>query len=306
MPNPRITVVGSANTDMVMKLPRLPRPGETVLGGSFSSAAGGKGANQAVAAARLDGNVTFVASVGKDALGDAALAGFVRENIDITHVTQHADTASGVALIFVDAAGENSIGVASGANHRLDVAAIERADSTIRGSAVVLMQLETPLPTIHAAAKIAASSGSRVILNPAPAQPLPDELLKLVTALTPNEHEAERLTGVTVNDEASAARAASLLLAKGPRAVIITLGATGVWLATSDDSGLVRGFPVTPIDTTAAGDTFNGALAVALAEEQSWRNAVRFANAAAALSVTRLGAQPSAPRRADVEAMLRH
>jgi ribokinase len=303
--SPRITVIGSSNTDMILKLPRLPRPGETVLGGDYTSAAGGKGANQAVAAARLGARVVFVASVGADPLGDAAIAGFEREHIDTSQIHRHANAASGVALIFIDAAGENSIGVASGANFLLDVAAIQRAAPVIRDSAVVLMQLETPLPTITAAARLAAEAGCRVILNPAPAQPLPDDLLQHVAVLTPNEHEAEALTGVAVRDAASAARAASLLLAKGPRAVVITLGAAGAWLATRDDARLVPTFPVEAIDTTAAGDTFNGALAVALAENLPLENAVRFANAAAAIAVTRLGAQPSAPRRPEVEALLR-
>ncbi|PTX92302.1 ribokinase [Opitutus sp. ER46] len=305
MSRARIAVIGSSNTDMILKLPRIPRPGETLLGGEYLSAAGGKGANQAVAAARLGGAVSFIARVGADVLGEQAIAGFQHEGIDVQHVQRDAACASGVALIFVDAQGENCIGVAGGANGRLSADDIARAHATIAGSAVALLQLETPLATVQAAAETAATAGATVILNPAPAQELPDALLRHISVLTPNEHEAALLSGLPVTDAASAATAAARLLAKGPKAVVITLGALGAYVHTASGGQLVPSFPVQAVDTTAAGDTFNGALAVALAEGRPLAEAVRFGNAAAALSVTRFGAQPSVPTRREVEAFLR-
>ncbi len=300
----RIVVVGSSNTDMIIQTARIPRPGETILGGRFSMAAGGKGANQAVAAARAGGRVTFVARVGDDLFGEQAVKGFIRDGIDVTHVVRDPEAASGVALIFVAADGENSIGVASGANGRLAPADVAAAADAIASAAVLIMQLETPLETVKAAAQI-ASGKARVILNPAPAQPLGDDLLACVSVLTPNETEAELLTGVKVEDEATAERAARALRTRGVPVVIITLGARGVYVSSESFSGMVPGFKVQAVDTTAAGDVFNGALAVALAEQRSLPDAVRFANAAAAISVTRLGAQPSAPTRAEIDQMLR-
>jgi len=304
MKKPRLVVVGSSNTDMIVKLARLPRPGETLLGGKFITAAGGKGANQAVGAARAGGAVTFVARVGRDLFGEEALQGFVREGIDINLVARDPSHPSGVALIFVAQDGENSIAVAGGANGSLSPADIRRARSAIAKADVLLMQLETPLVTVAAAAAWAAARGVRVILNPAPAQPLPDSLLRRVSLLTPNETEAELLTGVRVKDERSAARAAACLRAKGVGTVIITLGAQGAWVADAAGQQRVPGFKVKAVDTTAAGDIFNGALAVALGEGRPLATAVRFANAAAALSVTKLGAQPSAPSRRAIEQLL--
>ena len=296
-----IVVVGSSNTDMIIKLDRIPRPGETILGGQFITAAGGKGANQAVGAARAGGKVAFIARLGQDMFGQQALEGFVKDGINVEYVVRDKASPSGVALIFVAKDGENSIAVASGANGRLSPADVKRARKAIASAAVVVMQLETPLPTVIAAANIAAKAGARVILNPAPAQPLPDELLRLVSILTPNETEAELLTGIRVNDERSAGRAADRLLARGVQAVIITLGPRGAFVATEGLRKLIGGFKMPAVDTTAAGDIFNGALAVALAEGQDLEHAVRFANAAAAISVTRLGAQPSAPRRKEID-----
>jgi ribokinase len=301
---PRIAVVGSSNTDMIIRLDRLPRPGETLLGGEFVTAAGGKGANQAVAAARAGGRVTFIARVGRDVFGDRAIAGFVRDRIDVRHVVRDRTSPSGVALIFVARGGENSIAVAGGANARLSPADVRKARAAIAAASVLLMQLETPLETICAAAEYAAQAGVRVLLNPAPAQPLPDGLLRRVSVLTPNETEAELLTGVRVSHAAAAARAADRLLARGVWTVILTLGARGALIATREGKQMVPGFKVKPVDTTAAGDVFNGALAVALAEGRTWVEAVRFANAAGALSVTKLGAQPSAPRRHEIERLL--
>jgi ribokinase len=297
-------VVGSSNTDMIIRLARIPRPGETLLGGEFLTAAGGKGANQAVGAARAGGTVCFIARVGRDDLGDAAVAGLRRDRIDVSCVSRDPAAASGVALIFVAKNGENSIAVAGGANAALTPTHVRKAADLIGSAAVLVAQLETPLATVQAAARIAASAGVPVILNPAPARPLPNTLLKRISIITPNETEAELLTGIRVTDETGAARAAAKLRARGVHTVIITLGARGAFLADEEGGQLVPGFKVKAVDTTAAGDVFNGALAVGLAEGRALREAVRFANAAAALSVTRRGAQPSAPTRAAIEALL--
>ena len=300
-----IIVVGSSNTDMIIRLDHIPKPGETILGGEFVTAAGGKGANQAVGAARAGGAVTFIARVGQDMFGEQAIAGFVRDGINVDYVIKDKSSPSGVALIFVAKDGENSIAVASGANGRLTVADVKKAKRVLAGASAVVMQLETPLDTVQAAAELACAQGVRVILNPAPARPLPEALLRRVSILTPNETEAELLTGIKVQDEAAVVRAADELLAKGVQTVILTLGARGAFVATSGCKQFVAGFPVKPVDTTAAGDIFNGALAVALAEGRPLVEAVRFANAAAALSVTRMGAQPSAPTRREIDRFLK-
>jgi ribokinase len=299
-----IVVVGSSNTDMILKMARIPKPGETILGGAFSIAAGGKGANQAVAAARAGGNVTFIARVGEDMFGETAVQGFISDGINIDHVQKDSSAPSGVALIFVSQDGENSIGVASGANANLTPQDIMSASEVIASADVLVMQLETPIETVQAAASIAARNGVRVILNPAPAQPLSDALLRDVAILTPNESEAEILTGIGVENEQNAELAAKALLAKGVDTVLVTLGASGALAATAGANILVPSFAVKAVDTTAAGDVFNGALAVALAEDRALQDAVRFANAAAALSVTKLGAQPSAPTREEIEAFM--
>jgi ribokinase len=299
----RIVVVGSSNTDMILKMDRIPRPGETILGGEFITAAGGKGANQAVAAARAGGDVTFVGRVGRDMFGERALAGLAAEGINVDHV-QYDDSPSGVALIFVGGDGENSIGVAGGANGKLETGDVSNAKGAFSAADVVIMQLESPLDAIQAAAELANQCGATVVLNPAPAQPLPDKLLKQISILTPNETEAELLTGIQVLDDASCARAAEILRSKGVRTVIITLGSRGAFVASDDGQRVVSGFTVKPVDTTAAGDTFNGALAVALAEGGDLAVALRFANAAAAISVTRMGAQPSAPSRQEIDDLL--
>lgn len=302
----KIIVVGSSNTDMVVKTPHIPAPGETVLGGEFLMAAGGKGANQAVAAARLGAEVTFVARVGRDVFGEQAQAGFRREGLDTRYVVTDPQAASGVALIFVDAGGENSIAVAPGANARLSPDDARRAREAIEAADVLLLQLEIPPETVLAAAETAHRAGVRVILNPAPAppQPLPADLLACVDVLTPNESEASLLTGTQVVDTDDAEQAARRLLEQGVGAVIVTLGARGALVVTPAGQQLVPSFPVDVVDTTAAGDAFNGGLAVALAGKKSLEEAVRFASACGALATTRMGAQPSLPTAGEVEAFL--
>lgn len=300
-----ILVVGSSNTDMVIHVSRIPKPGETVLGGEFTMAPGGKGANQAVAAARAGGRVTFVARVGDDVFGERALTNFEADGIDTRFVFRTPEAPSGIALINVDERGENSISVASGANARLSAADVETAGPAFEKADIVLLQLETPIEAVRAAAKKARDRGVPVILNPAPARPLDDDLLRLIAVLTPNEHEAEFLTGIPAREESGAREAAGRLRARGAAKVVITLGERGAYASSPEFEGLVPAFKVDPVDTTAAGDVFNGALAVALAEKEPMKEALRFASAAAALSVTRPGAQPSAPARAEIGAFLR-
>jgi ribokinase len=299
-----ILVLGSSNTDMIIKVQRIPRAGETILGGEFASAAGGKGANQAVGAARAGGAVTLIARVGQDMFGEKAVAGFISEGIKVDHIVSDRSSPSGVALIFVGQKGQNSIAVASGANSKLAPADVKRAIVAFRDASVLLLQLETPLKTVIAAAEIAAGVRVKVILNPAPAQALPARLLRHVDVLTPNESEAELLTGVAVKNASTAAKASEKLLARGVRNVIITLGRQGAFVLGKTVREFIPAYKVEAVDTTAAGDVFNGSLAVALAEGRPLLEAARFANAAAALSVTRMGAQTSAPDRGEIEALL--
>ncbi len=304
MKTPRIVVVGSINVDMVVKSQRLPTVGETVTGGRFLMAAGGKGANQAVAAARLGAEVTLVGRVGADLFGEQAIAGYRKEGIVTDCILRDPHQPTGVALILVDERGANLISVASGANHALSPEDVERAAESIRGADVVLVQLEIPLDTVRHVARLAADAGVAVILDPAPAPsvPLGESLLRHVACVKPNETEAEQLTGIAVRDEVSARQAAEKLLQAGARHAIITLGARGAFWLSSGEEGFVPGRAVAVVDTTAAGDCFSGGLACALARGQSLGEAVEFASLAAALSVTRLGAQPSMPTAAEVRA----
>ena len=301
---PGIIVVGSSNTDLSIRVAGLPQPGETVLGGEFLMAPGGKGANQAVAASRAGGRVSLIARLGQDSFGDRALASFVRDRIDVAHVSRDPRAASGTALIFVARDGENCIAVASGANHQLSPAHLKHAHPLFAQAKIVLMQLEIPLDTVRVAVRLAASHGVRVILNPAPARSIPSELLRSVSILTPNQAEAESLTGIHLSNLAAARKAAKRLRRRGVGTVILTLGARGALIADEKGERMIAGFRVKAVDTTAAGDVFNGALAVALGEGQLLDRAVHFANAAAALSVTRSGAQPSAPTRSSIERFL--
>ncbi len=302
MKTAHLVVIGSSNTDMVVKSARLPRPGETITGGQFYMAAGGKGANQAVAAARLGAHVTFVARVGTDMFGAQAIDAYDDEGIDTELILRDPEHPTGVALILVDAEGENLIAVASGANHAMTQADVDRAADRIQEADAVLLQLEIPLEVVRYAAHLASEAGIPVILDPAPApeKPLPPELLRDVTYLTPNESEAERLSGVPVRDEPSARQAAEKILAAGARNVIITLGAQGALVATADQMVHSPGFSVEAKDCTAAGDAFNAGLAVAIAQGRPLLEAVRYGHMTAALSVTRLGAQPSLPTAAEV------
>jgi len=302
----KIVVVGSSNTDMIIKMKRIPRPGETILGGEFHMAAGGKGANQAVAAARAGGQVAFIARVGNDVFGKKAVEGFILNGIDVRYIFKDRRAASGIALIMVGADGENSIAVASGANSYLATEDIRRAEPAIASAGILLMQLETPLETVRKAAEIAAANSIPVILNPAPARPLDSRLLRHISILTPNETETEILTGVKIKKESDMVRAARRLLKMGLRSVFITLGSRGVFVASEADKirRIIPAFKVKAVDSTAASDVFNGALAVALAEGQPLLDAAAFANAAAALSVTKLGAQPSVPFRKDIKKFL--
>lgn len=301
-----IYVIGSSNTDMVVKVDQLPQPGETVMGGVFFMNPGGKGANQAVAAARLGAEVFFVVHIGNDLFGKQAVEQFQSlENINTSLVTMDPDHPSGVALIVVDAQGENSISVAPGSNLYLDVEKVGHALETLSPPGIVLLQMEIPEKTIEYAIEASHAKGLLVILNPAPAHALNTAILKKLYMITPNEPEAELLTGLPVTDIDSAAAAARKLKEMGVANVAITLGAKGAYLLTDRIAKLIPSPPVhAVIDTTAAGDCFNGALAVALAEGKPMEAAVAFACSAASISVTRMGAQASMPYRKEIESSL--
>ncbi len=301
----KIVVVGSFNMDLVVRMPAIPRPGETLLGGVFATFPGGKGANQAVAAARLGGEVTMIGQVGNDAFGQQLLSVAQREGIDTRFVGIDSETTTGVALITVDAQAQNSIAVASGANFTLSAADVAAAFAELTPFDLLVMPLETPMETILTGAELAHKAGARVVLNPAPAQHLSPGLLKNVDVLIPNEHEAAMMSGIEIHSLAEAHQAAARLLASGPGSVIVTMGNQGALIAQRADANIIYthipAFQVQPVDTTAAGDGFVGGIAVALGEGRSLVDAARFASAAAAISVTRRGAQPSLPTRAEVD-----
>ncbi len=304
--NNNIVVIGSTNVDMIIKSDRLPKSGETLIGGKFFKAGGGKGANQAVAAARAGGRVTFLSRVGNDVFGQEAIQGYRNDKINVSYVKIDQAESTGIALIFVDSKGENCISVASGANMKLDQSDINDATIELDNADVVLMQLETPIETIEYIIKLLKNKQVKTILNPAPALKISDDLLRHLTIITPNETEVELLTGVTVKDEKDALKASKILLGKGVKNVIITMGKKGAFLHSESDSIFIPAFEVNALDTTAAGDTFNGALAVAVAEGKTLEDAVEYANAAAAISVTKIGAQPSIPLKKEIEDFLSH
>ena len=296
-----ICVIGSSNTDMVVRSQRIPAPGETVLGGEFFLFPGGKGANQAVAAARLGGRVQLVACVGNDAFGKESIERFGREGIDCSRIVTDAVAPSGIAMITVDAAGENAIVVAPGANGRLSEQVVTAAVDELPADAMILLQLEIPMESVASVLQTASRRGMSVILNPAPAVKLPRDWYRHISILTPNEVEASVLTGIQVEGPEAAARAATWFHDAGIPQVVITLGKRGAYCSGPSGSFLVEASVVTVADSTGAGDCFNGALAVALAEGRDLYKAVRFACAAATLSVTRMGAQPAMPNRSEVE-----
>ncbi|HRI19917.1 MAG TPA: ribokinase [Panacibacter sp.] len=293
----RILVIGSSNTDMVVKAKRFPQPGETILGGSFFMFPGGKGANQAVAAARLGGDVTFIFKAGNDIFGARAFDNFRKENINIVYAGIDEHTASGIAVITVNEHGENEIVVASGANEKLSDHDLNNANIAFEAADILLLQLEIPMHTVNHAVNKAAALNKKIILNPAPALAINNSTLSKLFLITPNETEAEILTGIKVQDEVTAAAAANALLGGGVQNVIITLGPKGAYFKNNAENFLATAPVVAAVDTTAAGDVFNGAIAVALAENKTWKDAIDFACKAAAISVTRMGAQSSAPNR---------
>ncbi|WP_135553778.1 ribokinase [Paenibacillus cymbidii] len=300
-----IVVIGSFMMDLVVRTKRAPGAGETIIGNSFGRFPGGKGANQAAAAARLGGRVAMIGKLGKDPFGDDFRDVLRQEGIDDTHVRTDERHATGIGSIVVEESGENRIIVVPGANLHYTVEELAEVEAVVQNAQVVVMQLEMDIATIESAAQMAKRHGVPLILNPAPAQPLSDELLAATTILTPNETELELLTGVKVATIEDAENAAKQLLAKGVGQVVVTLAAKGALIVGADGSRHVPGFRVTPVDTVAAGDSFNGALAVQLTEGKSLAEAARFANAVGALTVTRQGAIPSLPHRNEVESFMK-
>lgn len=300
----KLAVLGSINADHILNLAHFPRPGETVIGKQYQVAFGGKGANQAVAAGRSGADIAFIACIGEDDIGERIRQQLATDRIDIAPVEAVSGESTGVALIFVNGEGENIIGIHAGANAALTPERVEKHRQVIADADALLMQLESPLDSVLAAARIAHENQTHVILNPAPATELSDELLSLIDMITPNETEAQILTGVAVNSDEDAARAAAVLHDKGIGSVLITLGSRGVWLSEQGHGQRIAGFRVDAVDTIAAGDTFNGALITALLEQRPMAEAVRFAHAAAAIAVTRRGAQPSVPWREEIDSFL--
>jgi ribokinase len=299
----KIVVVGSCNTDMVIKADRLPIPGETILGGTFFMNPGGKGANQAVAASRMGGNVTLVSKTGNDVFGKQSVMLYAAENIKTDFIFSDPKHPSGVALITVDSNGENCIVVASGANAYLTPSDIEKASDEIESSDLVLMQLEIPIETVEYVAEMANKKGIKVILNPAPARALSNNLLKNLYIIIPNKSEAEILSGIKVSDIESAKQAANIISSKGVDIVVITLGSQGALIKEYKDYHFVEAFKVDAVDTTAAGDTFCGSVCVGLSEGKSILDSVKMAARAAALTVTRMGAQTSIPYRTELSTL---
>lgn len=300
----KILVIGSSNTDLVVRTPRFPAPGETLIGGEFDTFAGGKGANQAVAACRLGGEVTFVTKIGMDSFGESALTGFEKEGIHTQFVFKDKQLPSGVAMIMLDENGQNSIIVAPGANQALSEENIRSVSRALEETDLLLLQLEVPLDTVLFSIRQAHELGKRVILNPAPAVDLPVDIYPLIDVITPNESEAKILTGIEVVDKSTASKAASRFLDLGVRHVVITMGDQGVFYKDTESEIVLPAQKTQVVDTTGAGDIFNGALAICLAEGRSWEAALKFATIAASIGVGRMGAQASVPCRAEVDQLL--
>lgn len=296
----KIIVIGSSNVDMVVRTSHLPAPGETILGGEFFMNQGGKGANQAVAIKRLGGNLIFMAKLGNDVLGRQSVGYFKKEGIDTRYIAFDEDSASGVALISVDDHAENSIVVASGANMLLNEQDVDKMLEEMCEGDILLMQLEIPLQTVEYAARKAFGKGVKVVLNPAPARSLPKELFRHLYMVTPNRIEAEMLTGIKIANDADVEKVAEEICAMGVKNVIITLGSKGCLIREEGVSYRIDAFKVEPVDTTAAGDTFNGALCVGLSEGMDLKQAAVMASKASSIAVTRMGAQFSIPYREEL------
>ena len=290
-----LLVIGSSNQDIVIKLPRIPGIGETLLGGKSSMIFGGKGANQAVAASRLGGHPVFITKLGRDIFGDNLKLHFANEKLPSEYILTDENEPTGIAQIFVSDKGENSIAVAPGSNMNLSIQDILQFESLIVHAKIILMQLEIPLETVEYVSRLAYQHNVKVIINPAPAQLLSDELLQYIWLIIPNEYEASLLTDIKVVDPPSAILAAKTLLNKGVQNVIITLGENGSLFCNSEYSQHYNSPQVTAVDTTAAGDVFSGALAVAITHGKSFNESIPFASKAAAISVSRMGAQTSIP-----------
>lgn len=296
----KIIVIGSSNVDMVVRTSHLPAPGETILGGEFFMNQGGKGANQAVAIKRLGGNLIFMAKLGNDVLGRQSVGYFKKEGIDTRYIALDEDSASGVALISVDDHAENSIVVASGANMLLNEQDVDKMLEEMCEGDILLMQLEIPLQTVEYAARKAFGKGVKVVLNLAPARSLPKELFRHLYMVTPNRIEAEMLTGIKIANDADVEKVAEEICAMGVKNVIITLGSKGCLIREEGVSYRIDAFKVEPVDTTAAGDTFNGALCVGLSEGMDLKQAAVMASKASSIAVTRMGAQSSIPYREEL------
>lgn len=296
----KIVVVGSSNTDMVVKVPHIPVAGETVMGSDFMIIPGGKGANQAVSAARAGASVTFIACVSDDVFGKRSVENYKKEGIDVSRIKIHPGIHSGIAQINVSEDGENGISVAPGANRYLLPEDIWACEKVFENAKIVVAQLEVPVETVSAVAEIAYSKGIPFLLNPAPATVIPEDLFQKITILTPNETEASILTSKEKVKKSDIPEMAGELFSKGIKIVIVTMGKSGVYVKSDDFEGVIPGYRVPVVDTTAAGDVFNGVLASALAEGKALKEAIDFAQRAAAISVTRMGAQPSAPKLEEI------
>ena len=303
----KIVVIGSINTDMVVRSSQLPFPGQTLMGHSFQTTGGGKGANQAVAAARLGAEVSLIARIGDDAFGKMSIENFKKEKINIENIYTDNDAPSGVAFIVVDDKGENIIVVAPGANASLNEKDIQDAEDVIKNADIILFQLEIPMSAVAEGIRLAKKHNRMVMLNPAPATTIPKEILHSVDIITPNQTETLTLTGIEVNDSITAQHACDVLHGMGILTVIVTMGEQGAYISSDNYKELVPGFTAgIVVDTVAAGDTFCGGLAIAIAEGKKLKDAVQFANAAAARSVTKAGAQTSIPMRIDVINLQKH